>query len=168
MTPERIHLALNHLPIIGLALAIWPLLAGLVCRSRACQITGLALVLGCALSVIAVVETGEGAQDRYLAGPVAPLIGDGGKHWLHEHQSRAEVGEWVDCSAAAVAALALVALWKAPRWERGVSWVAFALAVGGLAAGVWIADAGGKIRRPDFRPSAPQAATNQTKSSYGQ
>ena len=167
MTPEHFHLVLNHLPIVGLAMAVLPLLAGLIARNRAWQLCGLMLVLLSALSVPLVVWSGEQAHDRYDEGVVAPFIDADGKHWMHVHGSRAERGVKVYYAEAALAALSLVTAWKKPPWASLASALTLAVAIGALGVGVWIADAGGKIRRPDFRGPAATVPTSEPASSEG-
>lgn len=167
MTPEHFHLALNHLPIVGLAVAVLPLLAGLIARNRAWQLCGLMLALVSALSVPLVVWSGEEAHDRYDEGVVAPFIDAGGKHWMHVHGSRAERGAKVYYAEAALAALALGAAWKKPQWASMASALTLAVAIAALGVGVWIADAGGKIRRPDFRGPAATVPVAEPASSAG-
>ncbi|MGA0334305.1 MAG: hypothetical protein ACO3NW_10155 [Kiritimatiellia bacterium] len=45
MTPEHLHLALNHLPLLGAALSLIPILIGLLTRNRMTLLSGL-LYLG--------------------------------------------------------------------------------------------------------------------------
>ena len=44
--PEYVHAAINHFPLIGLLVALLCLAVGLIARSRAVQLTGLALCAG--------------------------------------------------------------------------------------------------------------------------
>jgi len=65
--PEYIHAAINHFPLIGLFVAIFALLAGLIARSRPVIFTGLGLVCLMALSIWPVFEYGEAGYDRVLS-----------------------------------------------------------------------------------------------------
>jgi len=46
-TPAHLHLALNHVPIIGLAVAFLPALIGILFHSRGALASGLVAVILC-------------------------------------------------------------------------------------------------------------------------
>ena len=157
MTPEHLHLVLNHFPIIGLACACVPLFIGIVKNSRTTIISGLLLAAVCGWMTFAVMETGEQASERYETAPISNYLDANFAHYLDIHEERADKGSKVMYAAAVLATLNLILIvWNAPvgRWASIVVLIACLLSA---AAGVWIADAGGKIRRPDFRTLPPQS-----------
>lgn len=165
MTPEHIHLALNHVTFLGLACAIVPLAIGVALNHKATMLSGLLLAVVCGWSVGPVMGSGEEAYERYLAGPVSPLLSEGSDYWLEVHEERAHTWSKLMYATAAVSTLALVAglagarlgQWWKPVYLRGLAALVIVLCLGSTAAGVYIAEAGGKIRRPDFRTGANAA-----------
>ena len=59
-TPEHLHVALNHVALIGFAVAVIPLLIGLIRKDCGALLSGLLIVLICGLSIPVVMETGDG------------------------------------------------------------------------------------------------------------
>jgi len=155
MNPEHLHLALNHIPIIGLACSLVPIVAGILARNKTAMVAGLVLAAVCGWTTPAVMETGEMAYERYESGSVRRYLDPDIKDTLEMHEHRAEKGSVVFYVTAVLATISLgLALW---RFEAG-RWAAILTALACLAsvvAGVWIADSGGKIRRVDFRDNAP-------------
>ncbi len=151
LTPEHIHLAVNHLPFLGAAFAVIPMLFGLAMRSRPAILAGLTIAALAGWSTPLVMATGEGAYDRYEKGPVARFLDPGAEHYLEEHEERAETWSKVMYASALVATLGLIAVARNERWSRPAAFLALVFCLASVAAGVWISESGGKIRRPDFR-----------------
>lgn len=157
MTAEELHLALNHIPFLGSALALVPILVGLFTRNKTTLLTGLALAALTGWVTPFVMETGEQAYERYEHGPVQPFLDSNFEDSLHVHEHRAHDWSKVLYASAAVSTLALLlVLWK-PRAGNLVSILAAVLCLAAFLSGVWIAESGGKIRRPDFRGESPPA-----------
>lgn len=155
MNPEHLHLALNHIPIIGLACSLVPIVAGILAKNKTAMISGLVLAAVCGWTTPVVMETGEMAYERYESGSVRRYLDPAFKDPLETHEHRAEKGSVVFYAAAVLATLSLVlAIWRfeAGRWAAVLTVLA---CLASVAAGVWIADSGGKIRRVDFRDNAP-------------
>lgn len=144
--PAHLHVLLNHLPLTGLAVAVVVLLAALFMRNRAAAVVGLALVGLLAGSAWPVIESGESGYVR-----VRELADEDGKAQLKHHMLLAERWGNLYYATAAVAALGSLAAWKWPRGFYGLAVLAALLAMASLLAGVFIAEAGGKIRHPEFR-----------------
>lgn len=150
--PEYLHVLLNPLPVYGLAVGVLGLIIALFTRTRSARVTALTLVFVSALSAWPVYHYGEAGYDRVLAMADA----DGGR-WLEEHQERAEKLIYVFYAVAALAAIALVSEFKMPRAAVSIAFATLLLAVGSLAAGGYIAYAGGHIRHREFRYEPPPA-----------
>ena len=161
LTPEHLHLALNHFPVLGMpfagALAAW----GLVRKNRDTLRAGLVLMTLCAALTPAVMTTGEQASDNYNG---AEFIDSAGFAWMTTHGERAAKTAFAAYAAGALATGAFVAGFFRETIARALAIAAIlaALATAGLA--VWTADAGGKIRRPDFREPAPETSPFKPKS----
>ncbi len=151
MTPEHLHLALNHLPFLGSGFALIPLLVGILFKSRAALVSGLLIAALSGWSTGLVMDTGEKAYERYHNEPISSMIGAAGEEAMELHEERAHDWSKVMYASAIVATLGLAAcakFRKAERWAAGASAI---LCAASLGAGIYTAESGGKIRRPDFR-----------------
>jgi len=148
--PEYIHVLINPVPVYGLAMAWLGLLAAIIMRSRAGQVTALALVFISAASAWPVAHYGEAAEDRVIA-----LADDDGQAWLAEHAHRADNLIYVFYALAIVSATAIIAPRKWPTSGPALALATLILATAALGAGGYIAYAGGKIRHREFRNQPP-------------
>ncbi len=144
--PEYIHTAINHFPLIGLFIAMLAVIAGLVARSKPATVIGLSLLAATALSIWPVFEYGEAGFDRVLS-----MSDDPGQAYLKYHSQLAHRWVFLYYVTAVLAALTLALTWKWPAILLPGSILSLALAVASLAAGIYIARAGGEIRHREFR-----------------
>lgn len=153
LTSEHVHVLLNHLPLVGLMVAVLVLVAALVLRNRLAVVLGLALVGLTSGTAWPVIESGQSSYVR-----VRELADEEGKAHLRHHMVLAERWDKLYYATAVVAALGLLAAWKWPRGFHALALAAAVLAVASLVAGAVIANAGGKVRHPEFRtgPPAPE------------
>lgn len=159
MSPEHLHLAFNHLPFLGLGLALVPLLIGIFGRSRPALASGLLLAAVCGWSVILVMETGEEAYDRYEHASRHGIALDADvKQWVEAHEQDAESLSFLMYATGAVATIALLLSVVRVGGAFVLGWIVVLLCIASLAAGIVIADSGGKIRRPDFRADTRPAS----------
>ena len=146
--PEYIHVVLNHLPIYGTIFGALALAISLILRSRAAQITALILTLIAGASAYPVFVTGQRSYKT-----IRGVSDDAGADWLDEHMDRAEktIGAFYLLAALAVAGLLVPIKWP----KSAVLLAALTLVVAILCSGiaVYIAQAGGRVRNPEFRPS---------------
>ena len=152
--PEYLHVTVNHLPLIGLPVAMLALAAGLLSKSRAATVIGLALVALLSLSAWPVYYFGDEGYDRVLS-----MADEVGSVFLKHHKELAERWEFLYYVTAAVAGLGFVSAWKWPKVMRWSSLLALLLAAASLAAGIAIARPGGEIRHREFRFGAPPPTT---------
>ena len=150
--PEYLHTLLNPVPIYGLGLGLIGLAIAVLLRSRAAQIATLVIVLISASSALPVYLLGQSAEDR-----MEGLVDDAGRHWLEEHEHRAERVIYVFYLLAGVTAAALVAPLRWAKSGTPLSLAVIALGFITLAAGGYVAKAGGQIRHREFRTGAPPA-----------
>jgi hypothetical protein len=88
----------------------------------------------------------------------AKADGDG-QEWLDSHKQRAEKLIYLFYALIAVALGAALIPAKAPRIARPLALLTVLVALASLAAGGWIAKAGGQIRHTEFRhESSPKPA----------
>jgi hypothetical protein len=143
---EHIHVLLNHLPVIGLAMGILALVLALLLRSRPAQVVALVLLFAAAASAWPVMFTGQRAYK-----PMRGLVDDAGSDWLDAHKERAEKAAPAFYLLAVLTAAALLAPRTWPRIALPLTIATLALAVLCEGASIWIALAGGQIRHPEFR-----------------
>jgi len=151
-TPAHLHLALNHVPIIGLAVACLPVLVGILFHSRGALASGLLAVILCAATMPAIMETGEGAQESFVDGSIEPGMDVAGKAAFREHSHRAKATAPVVYAAGILALVSLLALIKFPRQAAWIGWAVLLGSAISIALSVWTAEAGGRIRHTEFRP----------------
>ena len=151
--PEYVHAITNHLPLIGLLVAMLALIAALVTRDRTATLIGLALVCLFALSAWPVYHYGEEGYDRVLS-----MADDAGGKFLDHHKALAERWIFLYFVTAGVAGLGFMLAWKWPRTLVYSSLLALVLAAASLAAGMVIAKAGGAVRHREFRFQPPPRA----------
>lgn len=148
--PEYIHVLLNPIPVYGLAIAFFGLVAATYLQTRGGQITALVLIFACAASAWPVAHYGEAAEDRVQA-----MADDDGAAWLKAHAHRADQVICVYYILAAVSAAAIFAPAKWPKTAHPLAIVTLLLTVVSLGAGTYIAHAGGKVRHREFRNVPP-------------
>jgi hypothetical protein len=144
--PEYVHVLINPLPVYGLALAAIGLSIGLLQRSRQTQIATLALILLCSAIAWPVAHYGSAGYDRVLS-----LSDAQGEAWLKAHAQRADQFLFYFYALAAVAAVAILLPLRWPKSAGILALVTLLFSLGVLAAGGYIAYAGGRIRHREFR-----------------
>jgi hypothetical protein len=148
--PEYLHVLLNPLPVYGLAVGLFGLVAALYLGTRGGQITALVLIFACAAAAWPVAHYGEAAESRVLA-----VADEDGAAWLKAHAQRAESLVYLFYALALLSAAAIFIPKKWPNTARSLAWATLVLALVSLGAGSYIAAAGGKIRHREFRSTPP-------------
>ena len=148
--PEYLHVLLNPLPVYGLAIALFGLIAAIYLGTRGGQVTALVVIFACAASAWPVAQYGEAAEDRVQA-----MVDNDGEAWLKAHARRADELIYVFYALALVSAVAIFAPARWPKTARPLAFATLFLAVISLGAGFYIAHAGGKIRHREFRNVPP-------------
>jgi len=151
MTPEHLHLALNHLPILGLGFAVIPLVMGLLKNSREALFSGILMAMLAGWATPIVMESGEQAYERYEHKPISAYLDVKSEDVMEVHEERAETGAKVMVATAVLATLLWVLSLFKPAWVRGLSAILVLCCLLSTGLGIWIAESGGKIRRVDFR-----------------
>ncbi len=145
--PEYIHVVLNHLPIYGTIFGALALATSLILRSRAAQITALIITLVAAASAYPVLVTGQRAYKT-----IRSMADDTGAEALDEHMDRAEktIGVFYFLAALAVAGLIVPIKW--PKFAVPLAALTLAMTILCSGIAIYIAQAGGQVRHPEFRP----------------
>ena len=146
MSWAHIHLALNHVPVIGLPIALLLLAVALLRRSTELAKASLGLIALVAAVTIVVQLTGESAEEliEHLPGYSESLV---------EHHEEAALMATIGMSILGLVALTGLVLFRGaatiPSWVGG-GILLLGLLVGGLMA--WTANLGGQIRHTEIRP----------------
>lgn len=159
LTPAHLHLALNHVPIIGLSVACLPILIGILFQSRGALASGLLAVVLCVGTMPAIMETGERAQESFVDGSIEPGMDAAGKAAFREHSGRAKFTAPVVYAAGLLALVALLTLIKFPRQAAIIGWAVLIGNLLSVSLSVWTAEAGGRIRHSEFRPTSAASPT---------
>ena len=148
--PEYIHVVLNHLVIYGTILGALALTLSLILRSRAAQITALVITLVAAVSAYPVLVSGQRAYKTIRA-----VADDTGAEALDEHMDRAEKTIGLFYLLALVALAGLLAPMKWPKTALPLTATTLVLALVCFGLSLYIAQEGGRVRHPEFRPVEP-------------
>jgi hypothetical protein len=148
MNWAHLHLALNHVPVIGLPIVLLLLGWGIVKRSAELVKASFGLIILLAVVTVIVQVTGEPAEELVegLPGVVESMI--------EAHEESALLGT---IGVVVVGVIALFGLWRLGTGKILPQWYASAVLIAGVfVAGlmVWIANLGGQIRHSEIRPSA--------------
>lgn len=152
--PEYLHVLLNPLPLYGLAIALFGLIAATYLGSRGGQLAALVLVFTSTIAIWPVVYHGDQAYDRVLS-----MADDDGQAWLKAHVHRADQLMFLFYATAVTAAAAIFLPKKWPRAATPLVVLTILFSIVSWGAGSYIAHAGGKIRHREFR-SAPPPTTS--------
>jgi len=158
-SPAHLHVALNHVPIIGLSVACLPILIGILFHSRGALASGLLAVILCACTMPAVMQTGGAAYDAFMDGSIQPGLDEAGRTALRQHAHRADITAPLVYAAGILALLALLTLIKFPRQAAWIGWAVLLGCTISIGLSIWTAEAGGWIRHPEFRPAPKSAPT---------
>ncbi|MEK7684135.1 MAG: hypothetical protein AAB466_01790 [Verrucomicrobiota bacterium] len=147
--PEYLHVVLNHLPVIGLAVAVVALVLALLSKSRGAVLGALVLVALVAASAWPVIQSGESAYNRLRA-----ISDPDGASLLKQHMLLADRWAWLYYLTALTAAAGAVLACRRPEKLRVAGIPVVVLALASLMAGAAIAKLGGEVRHPEFRPGS--------------
>ena len=146
----HVHLVLNHVPLIGLALAVAIVGWGVARRSDEVIRVGYFLVVLAAITAGAAFLTGEPAEDRVggLAGVSRATIEQ------HEESAQAAL-----VGVLAVAVVVLLSMFL--RWNRNGAVAVIVMGAVAFALVAWTANLGGKIRHTELAGAAAPATTGE-------
>ncbi len=153
-TPEYIHIILNHLPLVGFLAGGIPLLIGALFKKEALVRTGVLLVLVFGAPAYFIMETGEEAEERLAHGETEVVIDELSHEFLHEHKERADIAIISIYVTLGLAVLCLAATFIVKKIGTPLAWVTLLSLAVSLGLTTWTAQAGGRIRHPEFRTEA--------------
>lgn len=153
ISAAQVHLAFNHLPVLGSFLASAAMLSGVVTRRPQLRFLGLAMALLAAVAIVPTYLSGEGAEEIVEDRPgVSETL-------IERHEEAAEGATWIMVISGIGAALVLAAQ-RLRRKQIARALFAATLAASLLASLLLlqVAHLGGQIRHDEIRPQSAQAA----------
>jgi hypothetical protein len=149
-----VHLAVNHLPIVGMGLALLLLVVGLVRKDDGVLRAALMVVVVSGLSAVPAVQSGERAEEQleHLVALDESVV--------ESHEEAAETAQWLGVVAALLGILVYVATVR-PGWpQKRLGWLKTAMVVVTavvLVAVLRTAQTGGRISHPEVRDGIGQS-----------
>lgn len=156
MNYARLHLLLNHFPIVGTIIGLGLLLFSFAGKSSDLKRSGLLILVATSLLAIPAFLSGFGTRIMLSQDPGVPNA------LVERHEGAAMLSLWF---METTGALALFALWRSHRVLRPPRWhvplvLAFALLTAGLMART--GNTGGEIRHSEVRVSQQAVVTEGT------
>lgn len=161
MNAAHYHLLLNHIPVLNVFFSIAILLWGMFIKNRAVEMIALVGFVIAGLSVLAVVQTGESAED--IVEEIPAVSHD----TIEEHEEAADLSKWLTIllGAGGLGALAMEKL-----KIRGLRKLLIVLSILGTVTAVSLAYTGylgGHIRHTEITDTG-NVATDQLPASESQ
>ncbi len=160
MNTAHFHLLVNHLPIIFPIVGILVMLAGFVTKSEVVKRTAYFIFVMGAITTIAAMKTGEGAED------VVEKISGITKDVIHEHE---EIAETFAKLSLLLGAISLFGFWtslKQKSFAKIISYVTLVFALVVMFFAQQTGTTGGEIRHTEIR--ANQSNTIQQDNHSGE
>jgi formate hydrogenlyase subunit 3/multisubunit Na+/H+ antiporter MnhD subunit len=155
MNFAHIHLILNHLPIIGIPIALLFLVRGIWAKSLSTQRFSLLVLSGLALLVLPVYLTGEPAEKviEHLPGFTEAFI--------EPHEEAAQLSLILTLLTGAAAFFAFW-LQKRERWRSRVNLAVIGIAITATISLLYTANLGGQVRHTELRSGATDLSPKET------
>lgn len=159
MNWAHLHLALNHVPVVGLPIVLLLLAWAIVRRSAELLKASCGLIVLLMIVTVIVQLTGEPAEElvEELPGVIESMV--------ESHEESALVGT---IGMVVVGVTALFGLWRLRTGKILPGWYSPTVLIAGITVAVlmaWIANSGGQIRHTEIRsmveqPGGPLSATS--------
>ena len=142
----QIHLALNHLPVVGTLIGLLILTLGYLIRHPIVKRTALAVILFASVTALPAYFSGEEAEEvvEHKAGVLEKDI--------HEHEEAAELALVLSMIGGVFAGGALWLAWKKGHWESKATLATGMISVATTAVLMNAAHLGGLIRHDELKP----------------
>ena len=145
MNDVHLHLALNHFPVIGLAIGTLVLFVGILLRKDQVKATALGIFIFSALMAIAANYTGEGAED------LVETIPGISEQYIETHEEKAEVFLTLILVLGGVSLVTLFLAVKKIKWAVYGYILVVLLALATAFAAKEVGTSGGEIRHSEIR-----------------
>lgn len=145
MNSAHLHLALNHLPVVGILIGAATLGFGVLFKKEAPHRVGLWLLVAAALLAIPAYLTGEPAE--HVAEDLPAVT----EAWIEPHEDAAAVALTLALAAGLAAVPALLLEHTKRTFAMKAAWFALILALAASGSMAYTAALGGKIRHTEIR-----------------
>jgi len=156
MNDAHLHLVVNHFPIIVTFLGLAILIVGMFLKNNAVKNTAYVLFVVAALSALASMATGEGAEEMVEDMPNI------GKKIIHEHEELAEKLALVLYATGLFSLLSLYTSIKKHKFAKTVSYITLVLSMTASFLAVGVGNSGGEIRHTEIRAESTDSIINGT------
>lgn len=146
MNIPHVHLALNHIPVIGVIFCGILLAVSMAVRNTQFQRVALVFLFFVALSAIPVFLTGEGAEE------VIEDIPGVSEEYIEEHEEAALLSFISIEILGGLSLLSIILFRKLPGYQRFMTSGMLILTLIAMALFTWTAYLGGHIRHSEIRP----------------
>lgn len=145
MNNAHFHLAINHLPIVGLLIGILTLLTGLILKKADVKLTALGIFIFSAITAIVAFNTGEGAEEvvEDMEGISETLI--------HAHEEYAESFLTLTLILGALSLINFIVEVKKLKLSKYLMLTCFFLAIADGILATYVGISGGEIRHSEVR-----------------
>lgn len=150
MNLAHVHLILNHIPVVGIPIALLFLVYGMYAKNQQSQRFALFVLIGLAAIVLPVYFTGEPAEElvEHLPGVAESFI---------EAHEDAALFSLILTLITGLAGLATIWFYKDPKKGRLLSFIVLGFASLAVVSLLYTANLGGQVRHTELRgDSAPQ------------
>jgi hypothetical protein len=160
MNPFHLHLLVNHLPIVGIYLALLVLIAGLILKNRAIKHVALCLLMIAGVGAFVAHVTGEGAEES------SELRNDFSHDLIEKHEHASEPFFQIMILLTLLSAIALFFSLKKKKWSN---YLIILITIISLAAAYFAQQAGtsgGAIRHPEISDGSATAIPSNAEDSH--
>ncbi|WMI67761.1 hypothetical protein [Mangrovimonas sp. YM274] len=145
MNSAQLHLALTHLPLVGILLGIMVLLTGMILKKNTLKITAYAMFAFSALACAAAYFTGEGAKI------VVDNTSQVSETLIHRHEEYAEVFLVATLLLGLLSLLACPVTVKFPQYAKIILVCILLLAIINGILAAYVGSSGHAIRHSEIR-----------------
>lgn len=139
------HLVVNHLPIIFPVVGIMVMLSGVIAKSEAVKRTAWMIFIIGALTAIAAMTTGEGAEE------IVEKLAGGTEHYIHRHEEATETFAILMYILGGISLIGLWASFKQKAFSTQISFAALVFALVVVFFAQQTGTSGGEIRHTEIR-----------------
>lgn len=155
MSDQQLHHLFNHLPSIGLGIALTVMLIGWILKKNASVLTGAWIMLVSAVAVFPANHTGEESEEKIEHLP-------GVNHdSIHEHEEAAESALPFTVAAGGLALIFIFASWRKWSWNKIAGMGAMIIAGVAIYFLIIASHAGGLIRHPELDGVSQSSASGE-------
>lgn len=145
MNEAHWHLVVNHLPIIFPLVGVIVIITGLVIKSEAVKRTSFLLFIIGALTTIAAMNTGEGAED------VVEKVNALSESYIEKHEESAETFALLSYILGGLSIFGWWASLRKKAFSNMMNFVILAFAIVVVYFGIGTGTTGGEISHPEIR-----------------